>query len=150
MHTIPLVNETAQYKLFNVSLNNIHIRSQDIIDIQINFNQTIKGKMSFVDTLNSAELMPMTYSLLNITYIDAANQKYDGSFIITEVSSTRLKNNSVNISVKFDDIKFDLLANSYISRAFSNMTMMKMLESVFTELGVSAIFYHGTNEFIYE
>ena len=149
-NVIPLINETAQYKSYSVTINNIALRPQDIMDLQINFNQVIRGRMSFVDTLNVVEFAPITAATIQIEYTDASGVSFESAFVVTEVQSTRMKDNNINVIIKFEDIRTNILTNSYISRAFSGKTMLQMLELIFDEIGIPALFYHYNGDYIYD
>ena len=149
-NVVPLLDASAQYKDFKLYINSINLRPQDILDFQVDFGQVVKGRLSFVDTLNVVESAPVTVSVINASYTDSAGANYKASYIVTEVQVIRLKNNSINVVMNFEDIRINALDNSYISRSFSNMTMLQMLESIFKEINVPALFHHYSNDYVYE
>lgn len=95
----------SQYSLLNININGLVLRSQDILDIQINYEDIIRGRVAFVDTMNLSELAPLTYALINIDIIDINKNKVTISAVVTDVKVLRLKNNQLNIVLKFE-VKF--------------------------------------------
>jgi len=144
------ISESSQVKDLLVTINGIGLRPQNIIDIQINFSELSKGRLSLLDIYNISEFAPLTNAIMNISYKDSADILYTGTFIVTEVNTMRLKSNDINIIIKFEDVAVNVLRSTYISKAYSNMTMLKMLEDIFTTRGLPGIFIHDKNDFVYE
>lgn len=140
----------SQYSLLNININGLVLRSQDILDIQINYEDIIRGRVAFVDTMNLSELAPLTYALINIDIIDINKNKVTISAVVTDVKVLRLKNNQLNIVLKFEDIVANTLRSTYLSKSFKSKTLLQILESLFEYVGVGAKFYHDLSDHVYD
>jgi len=120
------------------------------MELQINHGEYKKGRMSFLDTYNLSEFAPLTNAIIEISYTDGASRTYSELFILVEVDTIRLKDNRANIVVRFEEVTLNALKLTYISKAFSNKTMIEMLGEVFTSYNINGNFISGENDFVYE
>jgi len=136
----PVLKE-AKHKLLNVTVNGLKLRSQDIIDIQVNYHDIIKGRVTFVDTMNLTELAPLTYALILIELIDINDNKISLDCIMTSLDVLRLKNNQINVTMKFEDYIANTLNNTFISKAYSKKTMLEIYADLIDMAGGTASYY---------
>ena len=136
----PVLKE-AKHKLLNVTVNGLKLRSQDIIDIQVNYNDIIKGRITFVDTMNLTELAPLTYALIFIELIDINDNKISLDCIMTSLDVLRLKNNQINVTMKFEDYIANTLSNTFISKAYSDKSMLEIYSDLIEMAGGTASYY---------
>lgn len=136
----------AQYKSLNITINGLILRSQDLIDIQINYEDIIRGRLSFVDTLNISELAPLTYAFINIDLKDLNNNELKLNAIATDVRVGRLKDNQINIIIKFEDVTANILKNSYISKSFIKLSTLQIIQKMVEMIGIKSEFYHDIDD----
>lgn len=146
----PLLTDRDKLKSLSVILNGVPLASQDIIDIQIDFNDEVQGRMTFVDVMNVVELAPLTSCIMTVSYKDDTDLLFTQFYMVTNVEATRLKDNNLNVTILFEDIYTYKMSTSYVSRAFSNMTMLQILNKVLEEVSIPAKFYGDGTEFIYD
>jgi hypothetical protein len=147
---VPYIDETSKIDNLKISINNINIRKQTISDLQINFGKNNVGKLTFLDYENIAELVPLTFSSIYIQYNDFFKNEYKQSFICTKTDATRYKDGSIKITVYFENSDTYLLKNTYISKTFSNKTIIEMLDIIFQEIGIKCVFAKHENDYVHE
>jgi len=148
--TTPIIDDTAQYDALNIIINGLSLRSQDVLSLQINYEDIIKAKLSFVDTMNLAEFAPLTAAGIQISFNDATKRNNDLNFVVAKMETVRIKNNQINITLTLEEVTSNMLANTYISKSFVKKTFMQMLEEVTTEESIEIDYFAGDSDFIYD
>ena len=147
---IPYIDETSKIDDLKISINNIEIRKQTISDIQLNFGKNNVGKLTFLDYENNMELIPLTFSTISILYRDFFKNEFSNTFICTKSDVTRYKDGSIKVTVYFENTNTYLLKNTYVSKTFSNKTMIEMLDSIFEEYGIKSVFVKHESDYTHE
>jgi len=149
-NVIPNLSESAQVSDLFITINGVSLRSQNMLEIQINHKDYKKGRLSFIDTYNVSEFAPLTRPIITLSWKDASDTLYKEDFIGTETEIIRLKDNRATVIVRFEEVTLNVLKSTYVSKAFSNMTMLSMLQNIFTERGISAHISKGVSDNVYE
>jgi len=140
------LNEAAKIHDFSAKINGIEIPKQDLPDLQINFGRNYAGVLTFFDTAGISELAPLTYAILEISYSDVTDFMYNGAFIINKVETTRFKDGAIKQKLFFEHVSIYLLKNLYISKTFTNKTMLEMLGEIFEDYKIPGIINIEKNE----
>jgi len=130
VQTNPLIGETAQYKSLTVLINGMELRSQDIVDVQINYGELIKAKISFADTMNMCEFAPITFPIIKIRLVDALNNETELDFIVASSEVLRIKNNIINVIMNLEELTSNALSTMYLSKTYTNMTFLEIVKDI--------------------
>jgi len=146
----PLLGETSNIGLLRVTINGLSLRSQDILDVQINYDELIKGRVSFIDTMNISEFAPLTYTIIEIYFEDRLKNKTKLNFIVMEAEILRIKDNSINVILKLEELTSNVLSITYLSRTFKDKTMMEIIKSMAQECGANLNYYDKGDAHIFD
>jgi hypothetical protein len=147
---LPFIDETSKIEKIEVDINNIRIRSQSLSDLQINYSKNSVGKVTFLDYENLIEMMPLTYSIIRIQFTDLVGMDYLGSFIITKSEVNRYKDGSIKVTAYFESISTYSLKNTYLSKTFTNKTLIEMLEELFEDYSIPAMLIKHPSDYKHE
>jgi len=144
------LSEESRISDISVQINKVNINPTNIADLQISFDVENKGYITFLDTIGISEGAPLTYGIIEIQYVDAGKLPYFGTFMITKIETVRYNEGSIRQKVYFENVVQDGLKNLFVSKAFSNMTILEMISNIFDEYNIPAILMQADNEKIYD
>jgi len=147
--TIQRINDTSSTKLFFVSINDYQIKTNYIMDFQLNYNTDYKNNPysacfilkgfvvinDIIDVVNLCLDKPGQKILVSIT--DIYNVEFTREYIITKSTETK-EQDSKTIRLDFQDIVSWKLQNTYIAKSYQDTTLLDIFKD-YMSIEVDAI-----------
>jgi len=132
------IQEESRLLDIDVKINGISIPTQNISDLQLNFGKENLGLITFIDITGLSEIIPLTYSMIEINYTDLANFDFYGNYIIKKVDTTRFKEGSIKQVCYLEGFTQNNLKNLYVSKTFKDKSIIEMIEIILNEYNINS------------